>query len=161
MSDYPTDVTLQASKIQSELKIRLGTPSSPEVAKEMSGDGPTESTEVGPSPARMLSTAAIPRGVRAWLEVRSGPTAGQRPIHLTMVRTQIGRGRQADVLIEDRKLSRRHATIFYTGQEFRIRDEVSGNGTFLNGSRVVEYALRDGDEVIAGATTFLFHMKRT
>ncbi len=99
--------------------------------------------------------------MRAWLEVRSGPTFGQRPVHLTTVRTQIGRDPQADVRIEDRTLSRRHATILFTGEEFRIRDEVSGNGTLLNGFRVAEYVLRDRDVVRVGATVFVFHISST
>jgi hypothetical protein len=168
LCDYPTDVTLRPSGIRFEPKVRVDAPTwedsgpvLPNAGMEQAdiGEGPTEQTEIGPSPVRTVSAAAIPRGVRAWLEVRSGPTVGEAPIHLTMVRTQIGRGRQADVLIEDRRLSRKHATILFTGLEFRIRDEGSGNGTFLNGSRVVEYALRDSDEVIVGGTTFEFHIK--
>jgi RNase P/RNase MRP subunit p29 len=121
-------------------------------------DGAGEKTEIGPASARKVSTAAIPRDVRAWFDVASGPAKG--PIHLTMVRTEIGRGRQADVRIDDRKLSRKHATVTFTGQEFRIRDEDSGNGTLLNGSRVVEYALHDGDEVVVGGSALCFRMQR-
>lgn len=75
---------------------------------------------------------------------------------LTKVRTLIGRGASADVRVDDPKASRKHASVFYTGVEFRVRDESSVNGTILNGSRVVEYAIRDGDELVIGDTLLRF-----
>jgi pSer/pThr/pTyr-binding forkhead associated (FHA) protein len=71
----------------------------------------------------------------------------------------IGRGSDADVRVDDPKVSRKHASIFYTGSEFRIRDESSINGTVLNGSRVVEYAIRDGDELVIGETLLRFRVR--
>ena len=58
----------------------------------------------------------------------------------------------------DQRMSRSHASITYTGSEFRIRDEKSANGTFLNGSKVVEYAIRDGDKLLVGDTLLRFRV---
>jgi pSer/pThr/pTyr-binding forkhead associated (FHA) protein len=66
----------------------------------------------------------------------------------------------ADVRLDDRRASRRHASIFYSGSEFRVRDEGSANGTLLNGSKVVEYALRDGDELLVGDTLIRIRFRR-
>ena len=120
--------------------------------------GPTEETERIPTAAllgRGVGAAALPPHLQAWIEVTAGPAKTQRH-DMTMVRMVVGRGHGADVRLPDRALSRTHITIFFNGNEFRIRDEDTKNGTLLNGSRVVEYALRDGDEVAAGRTTFVF-----
>ncbi|MFN7951829.1 MAG: FHA domain-containing protein [bacterium] len=66
----------------------------------------------------------------------------------------IGRGEQADVRVDDDAMSRRHTEISYRNLEFRVRDLESSNGTFLNGSEVKEYALRNGDKIMAGETLF-------
>jgi hypothetical protein len=101
--------------------------------------------------------SVLPIFLEARLEILSGPDAGT-PFEFTMVRTVIGRGADADLRLHDSKMSKRHASITYTGSEFRIRDERSTNGTFLNGSKVVEYALRDGDKLLVGDTLLRFHL---
>jgi pSer/pThr/pTyr-binding forkhead associated (FHA) protein len=60
--------------------------------------------------------------------------------------------------VNDPKASRKHASIFFTGSEFRVRDESSVNGTSLNGSKVVEYVIRDGDQLRVGDTVFTFRL---
>jgi len=40
------------------------------------------------------------------------------------------------------------------------RDLGSSNGTLLNGSRVTEYVLRDGDKLMLGETTFVFRIEQ-
>ncbi len=148
--DCPTDV-LYPAELVAPIKLRL------ESAKPASFDSEAEPTDVGLTPfLRPVTLAPLPVDVRAYLEVKSGTCTG--PIELTMTRVIIGRGNEADVRVVDSKTSRKHAEIFYTGQEFRIRDEGSANGTLLNGSRVVEYVLRDGDEVVVGLSSFIFHM---
>jgi pSer/pThr/pTyr-binding forkhead associated (FHA) protein len=113
-----------------------------------------EETEKNPESARQVfATTPLPGDVRAELVGR------RRSFPLTMIRTVLGRGSEADVLINDRKASRRHASIFYSGSEFRIRDEGSANGTLLNGSKVGEYIIRDGDEVTVGDTVMRFRLR--
>lgn len=105
-----------------------------------------------------LANESLSRTVDARLAVASELEADR--LHpLTKVRTVLGRGPDADVRVNDPKASRRHASIFFTGVEFRIRDESSVNGTLLNGSRVVEYAIRNGDEVLIGDTLLRFHCR--
>lgn len=106
-----------------------------------------------------LADELLPRTVLARLDLGSG--LGAHHSHpLTKVRSVIGRGPTADVRVDDPKASRKHASIFYTGSEFRVRDESSVNGTILNGSRVVEYAIRDGDELLIGDTLLRFRLRR-
>ena len=114
-------------------------------------------TSLNPSPSSraLLAGAALPSSVHASLEVLSGGKVG-RVYELTLTRTVVGRGEKADIRIDDIKASRKHAYILYSGDEFRVHDGGSGNGTFLNGSRVVEYAIRGGDELLIGDTLLRF-----
>jgi len=54
----------------------------------------------------------------------------------------------------DNTVSRRHARLLKQGDQWVIRDEGSSNGTWVNGVRVTEQALRPGDEIQIGATFF-------
>jgi hypothetical protein len=102
----------------------------------------------------LLAGAALPAHLHAYLEVIGGPSPRRYELRLT--RTLIGRGEQADLRLDDEQISRKHACILYAGNEFRVRDDGSGNGTLLNGSRVLEYGLRNGDELQLGATHLRF-----
>jgi hypothetical protein len=52
-------------------------------------------------------------------------------------------------------VSRRHARIVVDGDRPSIEDLASKNGTFVNGVRVTNAALQDGDEVLLGRARFL------
>ena len=61
----------------------------------------------------------------------------------------IGRDPQSDILLDiESPASRHHATIYKSGDQWRLQDEGSMNGTLLNGSRVVDDSeLKDGDKI--------------
>jgi len=153
--ELPTDIYSREELFPPKPKLRLEAPGMPGALE----CGPEDSTLIVKSSKASVSGAVMPRAVRAWLEVVGGPALDVGKFPITMLRTVIGRGHQADIRIRDGRLSRKHATIFFTGEEFRIKDEGSGNGTLLNGSRVVEYCVRTGDEVIAGTSTFRFRVE--
>lgn len=77
------------------------------------------------------------------------PIEGDQPVVL-------GRSSTADIQIRDAKLSRRHCEVRATPTGYLLRDLQSRNGTFVNGARVTEARLRDGDRIQAGLTAFLF-----
>jgi pSer/pThr/pTyr-binding forkhead associated (FHA) protein len=65
--------------------------------------------------------------------------------------TSVGRETDTDVLLDDVSVSRRHAVFTRTASgRVTVRDLNSLNGTYVNGSRVDEVALRTGDEVQIG-----------
>ncbi|MCZ6918710.1 MAG: FHA domain-containing protein [Gemmatimonadetes bacterium] len=66
----------------------------------------------------------------------------------------IGRAVTTDVPIYDPTVSRRHAEIAHTGSGLSVKDLGSSNGTFVNGSRVSDAALADGDVVTFGKVAF-------
>lgn len=63
----------------------------------------------------------------------------------------VGRGADADIVISDVQVSRHHAQIRQTGQQFLITDLGSTNGTLINGVAIRgPQALRTGDEIRIG-----------
>lgn len=66
------------------------------------------------------------------------------------VATTIGRGPQCEVSITDPRVSRAHAQVVADGDTATIRDLGSSNGTFVNGRRVKQQALRHGDVLSLG-----------
>ena len=64
--------------------------------------------------------------------------------------TRIGRNPSADVVIDDQSVSRRHAIVTQRGDTTVILDDRSLNGTFVNGERIGESPLRDGDTIALG-----------
>ena len=69
-----------------------------------------------------------------------------------------GRGEDCDVQVLDPSLSRRQCELEMRGGQFVLRDAKSMNGTWVNGSRIEEALLKDGDNVQLGAVKFVFHV---
>jgi uncharacterized RDD family membrane protein YckC/pSer/pThr/pTyr-binding forkhead associated (FHA) protein len=59
-------------------------------------------------------------------------------------------------VIPDALVSRRHARIVFDGTEYLFHDCESSNGSLLNGDRVSERKLADGDVLWLGASRLLF-----
>ena len=68
----------------------------------------------------------------------------------------IGRNNDCDLQIESPKVSREHAVITRDFGVFRIRDLGSTNGTSLNGRRIEQTDLNDGDIVVIADLEFTF-----
>jgi uncharacterized RDD family membrane protein YckC len=68
----------------------------------------------------------------------------------------IGRDPSNDLVLPDAMVSRRHAVVEHRGRQFVLRDCSSANGSVVNGDRVSERALRDGDLVAIGSMRLLF-----
>jgi hypothetical protein len=68
----------------------------------------------------------------------------------------IGRLTDSVLVLEDPNVSRQHAEIRPTGNGFVLADLGSTNGSKVNGVKVSERVLQDGDELTFGATSFRF-----
>lgn len=66
----------------------------------------------------------------------------------------IGRGRQADIRIDDDLASRQHTRIYMENGQLMAEDLKSKNGTFINGQRIERAALKAGDYLRVGESTF-------
>ena len=64
--------------------------------------------------------------------------------------THIGRGLVADIRLDEDSVSRRHAILVYRRSGSRILDDRSSNGTLVNGRRVTQADLHDGDVLVLG-----------
>ena len=91
----------------------------------------------------------------AMLIVRRGPSEGTSFLLATDL-TTIGRGDDADVMLDDVTVSRRHAEITRTEQGWLLRDLGSLNGTYVNRARIETSVLAGGDEVQIGKYRFVF-----
>ncbi len=66
---------------------------------------------------------------------------------------RVGRSPAADIVLDDASVSRRHAVIVHRGGRAMILDDRSLNGLYVNGERVGEAALSDGDGIAIGHVT--------
>lgn len=77
---------------------------------------------------------------------------------ITQSVTNIGRGVEADIQIDDTSVSRLHCAIVL-GSEVLIRDLGSTNGTVVDGARATESVLRDGSIIKIGNITLTYMSK--
>lgn len=64
----------------------------------------------------------------------------------------VGRGPENDIILDEHTVSRHHAKIQHQGLgEYRVADVGSGNGSFVNGKRIVmSHTLQHGDRLTLG-----------
>lgn len=104
-----------------------------------------------------------PRDLRPALVFLSGELIAV-PIPLERQKVILGRALEADVRVNDTKVSRQHATINIgvnekTGAlEYILSDLRSRSGTFLNGHRITEAALQTGDKITIGEHILRFEL---
>ena len=71
----------------------------------------------------------------AMLLVLEGPNPGKR-LYMDQPVLLVGRDEDCDLVIVDRQVSRRHASITRENEQYVLRDLDSKNGTFINGQEV-------------------------
>ena len=91
---------------------------------------------------------------RPRLVASAGPLAGQEFEFEDELR--IGRHSSSDVCIVAAAVSRHHCVIARTDRRFRLRDLDSRSGTLLNGVRVSDEELLEGDRIDIQDSSFLF-----
>ena len=120
-------------------------------------DAPPPVEEAGDDHTRFIG-APLPYGATfvAWLIYANGTHRG-RDVRLGTGTTRIGSSRDCEIAIAgDTYISSRHAEIDVAGGAPRLRDLQSTNGTFLNGKKVREADLADGDRVRIGTSELIF-----
>jgi len=73
--------------------------------------------------------------------------------------TVIGRSSECDIVLGDPNVSRRHAEIRRLGRGYSLVDLGSTNGTEVNGQRVTETSLMNGDVIGVGTTQITFERR--
>ncbi len=92
---------------------------------------------------------------RPFLEVEKGKDEGKQ-FFLNVGETGVGRSIDNDVILTDIAVSRKHVKVLVDEDSLpRLRDLGSGNGTLVNGRRVHEVMLHDGDRIEIGETVLV------
>jgi len=98
---------------------------------------------------------------RAEVATRAVVALDDRRYVLDSARATIGRSRDADCVLRDPNVSRRHAELRRSASgEWTIADLGSTNGVKVNGRRVGSTRLNAGDQVTLGTTTFRFDVEQ-
>lgn len=89
------------------------------------------------------------------LIAHSGPLTGQT-LSLSNKNIVVGRDSSSGIPLADLAVSRQHCRLSRTGDDIRIVDLDSLNGTFVNGLPVKERSLCHGDQIKIGESYFIF-----
>jgi hypothetical protein len=73
----------------------------------------------------------------------------------------IGRKVENDIIIDNLAVSGHHARVTQQGASYVIEDLQSTNGTLINGKRIVNAALKHGDQIGIGQHTLVFVQPET
>ena len=73
-------------------------------------------------------------------------------------RVVLGRSREADIVLQDPNVSRRHAELRREDGGWQVVDLGSTNGIKVNGRRVDNQPLRPGDQITIGVTDLTFEL---
>jgi pSer/pThr/pTyr-binding forkhead associated (FHA) protein len=95
---------------------------------------------------RTRSTMLVARG--HYLAMQDGDET--RLLRIDEKITHIGRGSEAGIRLDEHRISRSHAVLVRHGRHFRILDNRSSNGTFVNGRQITATNLEHGDEILVG-----------
>ena len=69
----------------------------------------------------------------------------------------VGRGENADLVLNDTGISREHVQLIPSGKTCMVVDNFSSNGTFVNGMEISKIRMRAGDQLEIGRSKFHFH----
>jgi len=97
---------------------------------------------------RSQAASVDPQAPGAYVEVHGSTRALLIPLGEDAV--HIGRGLNADLRLDEKSVSRRHAILVPGPDGARILDDRSSNGTFVNGERVPQAELHHGDVIMVG-----------
>jgi len=119
--------------------------------------GPDVQLDALPLLDHRLRTRTVPpelalRG--AHLALREGEEIRLLPLDQDI--THIGRGAGAEIRFDDHRVSRDHAILIRHGRYFRLLDNRSANGTYVNGRQIVATNLSSGDTIEFGPLRLQF-----
>ena len=97
---------------------------------------------------RRCATPARPTRPGRYIEVHGS----SEPLLIPLVGgvMHIGRGLIADLHLDEASVSRRHAILVNRQSRTHVLDDRSSNGTYVNGRRISQAELRNGDVLVLG-----------
>jgi pSer/pThr/pTyr-binding forkhead associated (FHA) protein len=124
---------------------------SPQTVIRSPAEGMTERVDpIACLDERTLSQASEAGPVQSgrYIEVQGSGRTLLLPVAADVI--HIGRGLSADLHLDESSVSRRHAILVPRTSGARILDDRSSNGTFVNGRRVQQADLSNGDVIVIG-----------
>ncbi|MGL6234149.1 MAG: FhaA domain-containing protein [Segniliparus sp.] len=137
----PVSVRLEASDQMRQGQLRISSS-----ADSAAGAGPAGASS-GSGPSAPAPAPSHRQNVRRVLRLTEGSGRQHQLAHGVSV---LGRGATAQVQLDDKAVSREHCRIWWDGQRAVLQDLGSTNGTSVNGERVSEWQLADGDVINLG-----------
>lgn len=107
--------------------------------------------EEGTPKTEMINPALLD-GVSANFIVK-GPSGVEKSYPMRQITMTIGRSDQCDISVKDGSMSGRHCEVSKINGEIRVKDAGSANGIWLNGERITDAELFDGDVIRLGQTS--------
>ncbi len=139
----------------------------PRPARPVSADEETSLGRAPQKPQLVAPLAGVPaarapsgpmlRGIVAHFVLQQ-PGGINKTYPLHFAEATLGRALDNDLVIESSDVSRHHARIEPAGTVLRLVDQHSTNGVRVNGRRVEEHLLREGDTVELGNTRLFFRV---
>lgn len=101
----------------------------------------------------------FPDELRITLDILEGNHQGNT-YEIRQARTTFGRG-EVNIDLHDSRVSRNHMVfLVFDDEKIMVCDLVSTNGVFVNGKRIQQHFLCDGDRVMVGKTRLRLHVER-
>ncbi|MGF1644479.1 MAG: FHA domain-containing protein [Thiotrichales bacterium] len=91
------------------------------------------------------------------VEFRGGARLASHPLRKRSV--VVGRAPSCEISADDASVSRTHARISLSNEAATLRDLASQNGSYINGTRIDEQPILDGDVLRFGHVTALFYYR--
>lgn len=88
----------------------------------------------------------------------NGAHAGKRYV-VNRSGATLGRNGGNDVVVQDASISGQHATISEQNGSWRVKDEGSSNGTYVNGKKVDSSPLEPNDKIVFGKVELRFELQ--
>lgn len=101
--------------------------------------------------------SAKPRAPQGVIIAREGSV--RREVPLTADPITVGRDPKNDIVLDDRRISRRHAEVRLRLGRYTLYDLQSTNGTFVNGRRIAEVVLSDDDRITIGGAELVVKLE--
>ncbi|MEW6058278.1 MAG: FHA domain-containing protein [Bdellovibrionota bacterium] len=82
--------------------------------------------------------------------------ANVQEYELSKDEVSVGRASGCDIIIGDKKSSRKHLVLQKVGAVYIAKDQGSANGSYVNGNKITQQELASGDVLRIGSTEFTF-----
>lgn len=94
-------------------------------------------------------------GKKATLSCLTEPHLGKVYV-LSKERNTIGRDKDNDIVLDDATVSSIHCRMVQNEGTWKVVNLLSSNGTFINGEKISQHAIKNGDRIRFGDVAFTF-----